>query len=147
MLLATTRSERLARRAVFGRPWPADRQQRSERYPPSSSTKDRLGGTPRAMSELPDRITINKNVREGRPVIRGTRLPVVEVLDQLSAMSIEEICDHYDIERLDVVAAIDYAANVVEGEIELEVTWHRITEEESEEDRREILRSMKNLPS
>jgi uncharacterized protein (DUF433 family) len=99
------------------------------------------------MSELPDRITINQNVREGRPVIRGTRVTVVEMLDQVSTMSVEEICRYYGIERLDVVAAIDYAANVVEGEIEVEVTGHRITEEESEEDRREILRSMKNLPS
>jgi uncharacterized protein (DUF433 family) len=35
--------------------------------------------------ELPDRIEVNLDIMGGRPVIRGTRIPVALVLHKLSA--------------------------------------------------------------
>jgi uncharacterized protein (DUF433 family) len=64
-----------------------------------------------------DRITINPEVRHGKPVIRGTRVPVDIVLGSLAGgMSIEEVAGEYGITKEDVLAAIEYAAKIVAKE-------------------------------
>lgn len=64
--------------------------------------------------ELGKGITVDKAVRLGRPVIRGTRVPVELVLGKLAGgMSYEELCVEYEITREDVLAALDYAARMV----------------------------------
>lgn len=63
------------------------------------------------MSRL-DRITADSSVCHGRPTIRGLRYPVATLLDSLaSGMTIEEIIeDHPDLERDDLLAALEFGA-------------------------------------
>lgn len=60
---------------------------------------------------LTERITINSEICHGKPTIRGLRHTVETILDLLrSGMSIEEIlADYEDLERDDILAALDYA--------------------------------------
>ena len=60
---------------------------------------------------LSERITINPEICHGKPTIRGLRHTVETILDLLSSgMSIEEIlADYEDLERDDILAALDYA--------------------------------------
>jgi len=60
---------------------------------------------------LSERITINPEICHGKPTIRGLRYTVETVLDLLSSgMTIEEIlADYEDLERDDILAALDYA--------------------------------------
>lgn len=61
------------------------------------------------------RIAIDPQVQHGRPVIKGTRVPVVRILGCLSeGMSLEATAAEYQVEVEDVIAAIDYAAELVE---------------------------------
>ncbi|MEX3507994.1 DUF433 domain-containing protein [Kocuria carniphila] len=59
-----------------------------------------------------DRITVNPTICHGSPTIRGMRLRVQDVLELLaSGMSYDEILTDYDeLERDDLLAAIEYAA-------------------------------------
>jgi len=60
-----------------------------------------------------ERIVINKNIRHGKPVIRGTRVPIDIMLGSLAGgMSFKEICEDYDIIEEDIRAAIEYAAKL-----------------------------------
>jgi uncharacterized protein (DUF433 family) len=60
---------------------------------------------------LSERITINPEICHGKPTIRGLRYPVETILELLSSgMTVEEIlADYEDLEREDVLAALDYA--------------------------------------
>ena len=64
------------------------------------------------MSELIERITINREQCGGRPCIRGMRIRVVDVLDLLAAgLTAEEALDDFpDLEIEDIQAALSYAA-------------------------------------
>ncbi len=63
------------------------------------------------------RIVIDKNIRHGKPVIRGTRVPVDLILGALAGgMSYKEICEDYEITEDDIRAAIEYAARIVSNE-------------------------------
>lgn len=63
------------------------------------------------------RITVDKAVRFGKPVIEGTRVPVDLVLGQLAGgMTIEMVMEEYGLSREDVRAALAYAAKHVAGE-------------------------------
>lgn len=67
--------------------------------------------------ELSERIVVNKEVRFGRPVIRGTRVPVDLILGKLAGgMSYEEVIKEYDLTREDILAALDYAARLLADE-------------------------------
>lgn len=63
---------------------------------------------------LQGRITIDPTICHGKPVIRGLRYPVDNVLEWLSAgMSIEEILEDYeDLEREDIYAVLNYATQL-----------------------------------
>lgn len=63
------------------------------------------------MSHL-DRITSNPEICHGQPTIRGLRYPVANLLDLLAAgMTIDEvIADHPDLERDDLLAALEFGA-------------------------------------
>ena len=64
--------------------------------------------------EVAPRITVDCSVRFGKPVIRGTRVPVDLVLGQLAGgMSYEEVCREYDLTRDDILATLDYAARMI----------------------------------
>lgn len=63
------------------------------------------------MSRL-SRITIDPAVCHGKPTIRGLRYPVEVLLDLLaSGMTTDEVLEDYpDLERDDILAALEYAA-------------------------------------
>jgi uncharacterized protein (DUF433 family) len=61
--------------------------------------------------EIADRITIDKEVRFGKPVIKGTRVPVDLIIGKLAGgMTYEEVMVEYDLTRQDILAVLDYAA-------------------------------------
>jgi len=63
------------------------------------------------------RIAIDPSVQHGKPVIRGTRVPVVRVLGGLAGgMTSQEICHEYGINEEDIAAALEFAAELVEDE-------------------------------
>jgi len=69
------------------------------------------------MSRL-DRITSHPEICHGQPVIRGLRYPVQTLLELLSSgMSFDEIlADYEDLERDDLLAALEYGALTVGGQ-------------------------------
>lgn len=69
------------------------------------------------MIEIAPRITVDEKVRFGKPVIKGTRVPVNLVLGKLAGgMKIEEVMEEYGITREDVLAVLNYAAEVLSRE-------------------------------
>jgi uncharacterized protein (DUF433 family) len=74
------------------------------------------------MTEWQERITINPAVCHGRACIRGTRVMVSVILDNLAVgVSREEIiCSYPSIQELDIQAALAYAAELArEGTADL----------------------------
>ena len=66
------------------------------------------------MIEIAPRITADEKVRFGKPVIRGTRVPVDLVIGKLAGgMTLEAVAEEYGIEREDVLAALAYAAQAL----------------------------------
>ena len=67
---------------------------------------------------LTERIVINPKVMQGKPVIRGTRIPVELILRKLSEGAVEgDLLDAYPrLTRTDIQAAIAYAADTVAHE-------------------------------
>ena len=66
---------------------------------------------------MQDRIVVDKRVMHGKPVIRGTRVPVEVILGSLAGgMSYEEIEREYGITREDILAAIEYARKIISEE-------------------------------
>ena len=65
--------------------------------------------------ELLSRITIDPDICHGKPVIRGLRYPVENMLELMaSGMSIEELIDDYaDLEKDDFLACLEYAAKAI----------------------------------
>jgi uncharacterized protein (DUF433 family) len=61
-----------------------------------------------------ERITIDPTICHGKPTIRGLRYPVEMLLELLSAgMSSDEILSDYeDLEREDILAALNYATRL-----------------------------------
>ncbi len=64
-----------------------------------------------------ERIATDPKIMHGKPVIKGTRVPVDVILGSLiGGMTYEEIEKEYAIEKDDIIAAIEYAAKFVMGE-------------------------------
>ena len=69
-------------------------------------------------NELLKRIEVNPKVMAGKPVIRGTRIPVDLILDMLAEdIPTEEILREYpDLSKEDVRAALAYASASLKAE-------------------------------
>ena len=64
-----------------------------------------------------ERILIDPKIMHGKPVIKGTRVPVDTILGGLiGGMTYDEIEKEYGVKREDIIAAIEYAARFVMGE-------------------------------
>ncbi|RLI25387.1 hypothetical protein DRO58_06465 [Candidatus Bathyarchaeota archaeon] len=64
-----------------------------------------------------ERIVIDEKVMHGKPVIRGTRVPVEVILGSLAGgMSYEEVEKEYGVTREDILANIEYAWKIVSEE-------------------------------
>jgi len=64
-----------------------------------------------------DRIVIDPQIQHGKPVIRGTRVPISRIIGGLAGgMTKEEIIREYEIAEEDILAALDYATQLIEAE-------------------------------
>lgn len=68
-----------------------------------------------------DRITFDPNIMGGRACIRGMRIPVSVIVGQVAhGATVEEILTEYpDMEREDVMQALEYAAWLTQEEVHL----------------------------
>ena len=61
-----------------------------------------------------NRIVIDPEIQHGKPVIRGTRVPVARILGSLAGgMTREEIAAEYGVTDADITAALEFAAELV----------------------------------
>lgn len=65
-----------------------------------------------------DRIEVNPAICGGKPVIRGTRILVRNILGMVAGgYTLDRILESYpELTREDVVAALEYAAHVIDEE-------------------------------
>jgi len=64
-----------------------------------------------------ERIVIDPQIQHGKPVIRGTRVPVARVIGGLAGgMTREEIAQEYKLTEEDITAALAYATDLIEAE-------------------------------
>ena len=70
-----------------------------------------------AMTEIAPRIVVDEAVHFGKPVIKGTRVPVETIVGKLAGgMTQEQVAEDFGIAKEDVLAALAYAAKSVAGE-------------------------------
>ena len=63
------------------------------------------------------RIIIDPEIQGGKPVIKGTRVPVEVIVGALAGgMTIEEVCKEYRINKEEVLACLKYATEVLAEE-------------------------------
>ena len=62
-----------------------------------------------------DRIVIDPEIQQGKPVIRGTRMRIARIVGGLAGgMTMEEVIREYEISKEDVFAAIYYATELID---------------------------------
>lgn len=62
-------------------------------------------------------IVVNPKVRFGKPIIEGTRVPVDIVVGKIAGgMTIDRVMKEYNLTRNQILAALKYAARLVEEE-------------------------------
>ena len=70
-----------------------------------------------AAKEIAPGITVDPSVRFGRPVVKGTRVPIDIILGQLAAgLTVDTVAEEYGVSRDAVLAVLRYAANLVASE-------------------------------
>jgi len=64
-----------------------------------------------------ERIVIDPEIQHGKPVIRGTRVPITRIIGGLSVgITKEEVMKEYEVTYEDIRAALRYVAGLVEKE-------------------------------
>ena len=64
-----------------------------------------------------ERIAVDAKVMGGKPVVRGTRVPVHAVIASLAGGDdIARVCDQFQLREEDVRAALAYAAEILADE-------------------------------
>ena len=66
-----------------------------------------------------DRITIDPNVCHGQACVKGTRIPVHQIIGMLAnGDTIDELLEEYpSLQRVDILACLDYAAALAEEHV------------------------------
>ena len=65
--------------------------------------------------EVAPGIVVDPQIRSGKPVIRGTRIPVHLVVAKVAGgMQVREVAEEYGLAEEDVRAALSYAAKMLE---------------------------------
>ncbi len=60
-----------------------------------------------------DKVATNPDIMGGKPVIKGTRVPVQVIVGSMAGgMTMEEVCKEYNIKPEHVKAALAYAAQL-----------------------------------
>ncbi len=69
-------------------------------------------------SDYEDRIKVDPNIMGGKPVVKGTRIPIYLILEFFeSGHTIDDILDMYpDLEEKDIKAALHYATDLLKRE-------------------------------
>ena len=66
---------------------------------------------------MKDRIVIDPKIQHGKPVVRGTRVPVARIVGGLAGgMTFEEVRKEYGITLADIRAALEFASRLVDQE-------------------------------
>lgn len=67
---------------------------------------------------MEDRIVVDRNICSGKPIIRGTRIMVTNILGMVAGgYTRQQILDAYpEITVEDVTAALEYASHIVDEE-------------------------------
>jgi uncharacterized protein (DUF433 family) len=61
-----------------------------------------------------DRIISNPAIQGGKPIIRGTRVPVEDIIEELAqGESVESVAKTFQVERDDIIACLKFAAKIV----------------------------------
>ena len=64
-----------------------------------------------------ERIIIDPEIQHGKPVLRGTRVPITRIVAGLAGgMTKEEIIQEYEVTEEDISAALHYASELIESE-------------------------------
>jgi len=68
--------------------------------------------------ELRTRIIVDPKIMVGKPIIKGTRIPVDAIITRIAeGMSIKEILEDYpNLTSDDVKAALEYTVDIIRGE-------------------------------
>jgi uncharacterized protein (DUF433 family) len=71
------------------------------------------------LEELFERITVDPDILVGKPVIKGTRIPVYLIVELVAnGMSVKEILKEYPrLKEDDIKSALLYASKLVESEV------------------------------
>jgi uncharacterized protein (DUF433 family) len=79
------------------------------------------------MKQIAPRIVVDARIHFGKPVIRGTRVPVTLVVGKLAAgMTTEQVMGEYGLTKRDVLAALQYAAKLVTAEAQRQAILERV---------------------
>lgn len=69
------------------------------------------------MNKWQERIEFNPKIMGGKPVIKGTRVPVQVIVGSLAGgLTPDDVCKDYNITKMDVEAALSYATEVLAEE-------------------------------
>lgn len=61
-----------------------------------------------------DRIIVDKKIMHGKPVVKGTRVPVEIVVGSLAGgMTYEEVENEYGVAREDILACLEYVTQLM----------------------------------
>lgn len=64
-----------------------------------------------------DRIIIDPKTQHGKPIIRGTRVPVARIVGGLAGgMTLQQIEAEYGVTETDIRAALQFANDLIENE-------------------------------
>ena len=68
--------------------------------------------------EWKDRIAVNEKILAGKPIVKGTRIAVELVIDQLGrGWTVEQILEEYaQLTQEDILACLAYAGDVLKSE-------------------------------
>ncbi len=70
-----------------------------------------------ALMILMNNICIDEKIKGGKPVIKGTRVPVDLILGKLAGgMTYEDVMREYDLTKQDILSALEYASTYIAGE-------------------------------
>ena len=68
-------------------------------------------------SILNDVITINNEIQHGKPVLRGTRLPIAVIIGSLAGgMTYDEVIQEYAVTREQILASLAYFSELLNYE-------------------------------
>ena len=70
------------------------------------------------INTFPNAITIDPEIQQGKPILKGTRIPVAIIIGSLAGgMSYEEVIQEYAITQEQILACLAYFTELLRDEI------------------------------